>query len=60
NHNERFVFIYANQKPIARMDGDDKDFENYIPTDADLKWDVNQHLKNILNANDYRKLNIHD
>ena len=49
NNEERFIVQYKNNKPYIRVDKKDVEMIDYIPTDDDLNWDVNNYLKSLHN-----------
>ncbi len=56
--NERFHFVYENNRVVERKDEEDFGFNNYIPTKEDLEWSVEEHLKKLLSKEKLKKIGI--
>ncbi len=56
SNNSRFQIEYIDGKPDRRIDFEDSEMTNYIPTKEDMEYNPHIYLKKVLNPEQYNKL----
>lgn len=49
NPHQRFRVLYKNNQPYIRIDEEDEEMKNYVPTEEDKRWEVDKFLDRLLN-----------
>jgi glycosyltransferase involved in cell wall biosynthesis len=56
NEQQRFRVIYKDNQPYLRIDMQDESMKDYVPTEADLNWNIDEFLHKLLHE-DFKYLN---